>query len=125
MSSSIASLPVFLVCLCVCVHLMSQRPEEGVEFPGTGVIGHSELPSEHWKPNAGPLQEKFKLLAKAVSLALFLRQGLSVKLKVAALTTLASQPAFQICLSPCTHVTHGSVHMLPCLAFTCVLGTLN
>lgn len=56
LSSSIASLPVFLKSMYVnLMYLSAQRPEEGVEFHGTGVIGHFELPSEDWEPNPSPL----------------------------------------------------------------------
>jgi hypothetical protein len=48
MSSSIASLPVFLKSIYVnLIHLSAQRSEEGIKFHGTGVIGQFELPSKY------------------------------------------------------------------------------
>ena len=38
--------------------LVPSEPEKAVRFPVTAVTDGCELPTRHWEPNLGPLQEQ-------------------------------------------------------------------
>lgn len=45
------------------MHMVPQRPEEGVRSPGKGAADDYELPCQRWKLNLRPLEEQPGLLA--------------------------------------------------------------
>lgn len=70
------------MCLCVCIPVCLQRPEEGTEASGAGVTGSCELPSidRCLKLNPDPLEEQQVLLTPESSLESHLLQYLLIYL---------------------------------------------
>lgn len=47
---------MYMYAPCMC--LVSQRSEEGIRCPGTGVIDGCDSPCGYWKLSPGPLEEQ-------------------------------------------------------------------
>ena len=66
------TLCVWVLCLHMCLYSMhvqdTQKPEEGVRSPGTGVIDSCEPPCVCWESNLGPVEKQPVLFFMGLSL---------------------------------------------------------